>query len=46
VRTGRDRVLDAVRSDIDRAAGVLTAWLAEVPAAPPAAAAGPAKGAK
>jgi flagellar M-ring protein FliF len=28
-RSVRDRVLDAVRSDIDRTAGVLTAWLAE-----------------
>lgn len=28
-RTVRDRVLDAVRADIDRTAGVLTAWLAE-----------------
>jgi hypothetical protein len=42
-RTVRDRVLDAVRADIDRTAGVLTAWLAE-----PTAAAAPAaaKGAK
>jgi flagellar M-ring protein FliF len=30
-RTVRDRVLDAVRSDVDRTAGVLTAWLAESP---------------
>jgi flagellar M-ring protein FliF len=30
-RTVRDRVLDAVRSDVDRTAGVLTAWLAEPP---------------
>jgi len=28
-RTARDRVLDAVRADVDRTAGVLTAWLAE-----------------
>ena len=28
-RTVRDRVLDAVRADVDRTAGVLTAWLAE-----------------
>jgi hypothetical protein len=31
VRTVRDRVLDAVRADIDRTASVLTAWLAEPP---------------
>ncbi len=30
-RTVRDRVLDAVRGDVDRAAAVLTAWLAEPP---------------
>lgn len=30
-RTLRDRVLDAVRGDVDRAAEVLTAWLAEPP---------------
>ncbi|TMQ08732.1 MAG: flagellar M-ring protein FliF [Deltaproteobacteria bacterium] len=30
-RTVRDRVLDAVRADVDRTAGVLTAWLAEPP---------------
>jgi flagellar M-ring protein FliF len=30
-RTIRDRVLEAVRGDIDRTAGVLTAWLAEPP---------------
>ena len=30
-RTVRDRVLDVVRSDVDRTAGVLTAWLAEPP---------------
>ena len=30
-RTVRDRVLDAVRSDVDRTAGVLTAWLSEAP---------------
>jgi len=30
-RSVRDRVLDAVRSDVDRTAGVLTAWLAEPP---------------
>jgi hypothetical protein len=30
-RTVRDRVLDAVRADVDRTAGVLTAWLAEAP---------------
>jgi flagellar M-ring protein FliF len=30
-RNVRDRVLDAVRSDVDRTAGVLTAWLAEPP---------------
>jgi len=30
-RSVRDRVLDAVRGDVDRAAGVLTAWLAEPP---------------
>jgi flagellar M-ring protein FliF len=41
-RTVRDRVLDAVRNDIDRTAGVLTAWLAETPPAPAA----PPKGAK
>ncbi|HEX3765008.1 MAG TPA: flagellar basal-body MS-ring/collar protein FliF [Kofleriaceae bacterium] len=28
-RTVRDRVLDAVRADVDRTAGVLTEWLAE-----------------
>lgn len=40
--TVRDRVLDAVRADVERTAGVLTAWLAE-----PAKAAEPArKGAK
>jgi len=30
-RNVRDRVLDAVRADVDRTAGVLTAWLAEPP---------------
>jgi flagellar M-ring protein FliF len=30
-RTVRDRVLEAVRGDVDRAAEVLTAWLAEPP---------------
>jgi len=30
-RTVRDRILDAVRADVDRTAGVLTAWLAEPP---------------
>lgn len=30
-RPVRDRVLDAVRSDVDRTAGVLTAWLSETP---------------
>ncbi len=30
-RTVRDRVIDAVRADVDRTAGVLTAWLAEPP---------------
>jgi flagellar M-ring protein FliF len=30
-RSVRDRVLDAVRGDVDRTAGVLTAWLAEPP---------------
>jgi len=30
-RSVRDRVLDAVRADVDRTAGVLTAWLAEPP---------------
>jgi flagellar M-ring protein FliF len=30
-RSVRDRVLEAVRSDVDRTAGVLTAWLAEPP---------------
>ena len=30
-RTVRDRVLEAVRADVDRTAGVLTAWLAEPP---------------
>jgi flagellar M-ring protein FliF len=30
-KTVRERVLDAVRSDVDRAAGVLTAWLTEPP---------------
>jgi flagellar M-ring protein FliF len=40
-RTVRDRVLDAVRADIDRTASVLTAWLAEpTPATAPAAAKG------
>jgi hypothetical protein len=28
-RTVRDRVLDVVRGDVERTAGVLTAWLAE-----------------
>jgi flagellar M-ring protein FliF len=32
----RDRVLDAVRHDVDRAAEVLTAWLSEEPAKQPA----------
>jgi hypothetical protein len=27
----RDRVLDAVRADVERTAGVLTAWLSEAP---------------
>ncbi len=31
-RNVRDRVLDHVRSDVERAAEVLTAWLSEVPA--------------
>jgi len=30
----QERVLDVVRNDVDRAAGVLTAWLAETPAKP------------
>ncbi|HET7499833.1 MAG TPA: flagellar basal-body MS-ring/collar protein FliF [Kofleriaceae bacterium] len=30
-RTARDRVLDVVRADVDRTAGLLTAWLAEPP---------------
>ncbi|HET9620680.1 MAG TPA: hypothetical protein VFP84_04915, partial [Kofleriaceae bacterium] len=30
-RPVRERVLDAVRADVDRTAGVLTAWLAEAP---------------
>jgi flagellar M-ring protein FliF len=30
-RNVRDRVLDAVRADVERTAGVLTAWLAEAP---------------
>lgn len=30
-RTLRDRVVDAVRGDVERTAGVLTAWLAEPP---------------
>ncbi|HET9626072.1 MAG TPA: flagellar basal-body MS-ring/collar protein FliF [Kofleriaceae bacterium] len=30
-RPVRERVLDAVRADVDRTAGVLTAWLAEPP---------------
>jgi flagellar M-ring protein FliF len=32
-RTVRDRVVDAVRADIDRTASVLTGWLAETPPA-------------
>ncbi|CAN5126234.1 N/A [soil metagenome] len=32
-RTAQERVMDAVRADVDRAAGVLTAWLAESPPA-------------
>jgi flagellar M-ring protein FliF len=36
-RTVRDRVLDAVRADVDRTAGVLTAWLAESARPPDAA---------
>jgi hypothetical protein len=36
-RPVRDRVLDVVRGDIERAAEVLTSWLSEVP---------PSKGAK
>ena len=31
-RTAQERVMDVVRSDVDRAAGVLTGWLAEAPA--------------
>ena len=33
-RTAQERVMDVVRSDVERAAGVLTAWLAEPPPAP------------
>jgi flagellar M-ring protein FliF len=40
----RDRVLDAVRGDLDRAAEVLTSWLAEPAPGASAAAAAPAKG--
>jgi len=40
-RTVRDRVLDVVRADVERTAGVLTAWLAE-----PAKTLEPKKGAK
>lgn len=32
-RTAQERVMDVVRSDVERAAGVLTGWLAEAPAA-------------
>ncbi|HEY6040084.1 MAG TPA: flagellar M-ring protein FliF C-terminal domain-containing protein, partial [Kofleriaceae bacterium] len=39
-KTAQERVMDVVRSDVERAAGVLTAWLAEVP---PAAAKGATK---
>jgi flagellar M-ring protein FliF len=31
-RTAQERVMDVVRSDVERAAGVLTGWLAEAPA--------------
>ena len=41
--SARDRVLSAVKNDVDRAAEVLTAWLSEPPAKQPAIAA---KGAK
>ena len=34
-QTLRDRVLDAVRGDVDRTAGVLTAWLSEAPRVAP-----------
>ena len=40
-KTAQERVMDVVRSDVERAAGVLTAWLAEVP--PQAAAKGATK---
>ncbi len=39
-KTAQERVMDVVRADVDRAAGVLTAWLAE---APPAVAKGASK---
>jgi len=39
-KTAQERVMDVVRSDVERTAGVLTAWLAE---APPAAAKGATK---
>lgn len=39
-KTVQERVMDVVRTDVERAAGVLTAWLAE---APPAAAKGASK---
>jgi len=39
-KTAQERVMDVVRTDVERAAGVLTAWLAEVP---PAAAKGATK---
>jgi hypothetical protein len=39
-KTAQERVMDVVRSDVERAAGVLTAWLAEPP---PAAAKGATK---
>ena len=32
-RTAQERVMDVVRSDVERAAGVLTGWLAEAPPA-------------
>jgi flagellar M-ring protein FliF len=32
-RTAQERVMDVVRTDVERAAGVLTGWLAEAPAA-------------
>jgi len=39
-KTAQERVMDVVRADVDRAAGVLTGWLAE---APPAVAKGASK---